>query len=139
MSSVSNSIGNAPSSNERRKNEEMMIHQKEEWSHHGWYLWKRVEKERRRLEEENRKLARTVQELQHRLDETTEGQNPLLTDFTTLANELQKMLGLEVFSVVTSDRDKSNVLSEAVSDNNVCTENRNKNIFGSFNKKKLSS
>ena len=34
----------------------MMIHQKEEWSHHGWYLWKRVEKERRRLEEENRKL-----------------------------------------------------------------------------------
>ena len=57
MSSVGNSIGNAPSSNERRKNEEMMIHQKEEWSHHGWYLWKRVEKE------ENRKLATTVQEL----------------------------------------------------------------------------
>ena len=103
------------------------------------YLWRRVEKERRWLEEENRKLARSVQELQHRLDETTEGQKPLLTDFITLANELQKMLGLEVFSTVTSDRDKSNVLtdSEAVSDNDVCTEDRNKNIFG-FNKKKLS-
>ena len=48
------------------------------------------------------------------------------------------MLGLEVFSTVTSDRDKSNVLTEAVSDN-MCTEDRNKNIFGSFNKKKLSS
>ena len=44
------------------------------------------------------------------------------------------MLGLEVFSTVTSDRDKSNVLTEAVSDNNVCTEDRNKDIFG-FNKK----
>ena len=79
----------------------------------------------------------TIQELQHRLDESTEGQKPLLTDFTTLANELQKMLGLEVFSTVTSDRDKSNVLTEPVSDNNVCTEDRNKDIFG-FNKKKLS-
>ena len=86
-----------------------MIHQKEEWSHHGWYLWKRVEKERRRLEEENRKLARIVQELQHKLDENTEGTKPVLTDFTTLANELQKMLRLEVFSTVTSDSDKSNV------------------------------
>ena len=73
---------------------------------------KRVEKERRQLEEENRKLARTVQELQYRLDETTEGQKPVLTDFTTLANELQKMLRLEVFLTVTSDRDKSNVLTE---------------------------
>ena len=78
-----------------------------------------MEKERQWLEEENRKLARTVQELQHRLEEGTEEQKPLLTDFTTLANELQKMLGLEVFSTVTSDRDKSNVLTEAVSDNNV--------------------
>ena len=33
---------------------------------------------------------------------------PILTNFTTLANELQKMLRLEVFSIVTSDRDKSN-------------------------------
>ena len=116
-----------------------MIHQKEEWSHHGWYLWKRVEKERRRLEEENRKLARSVQELQHKLDETTEGRKPVLTDFTTLANELQKMLRLEVFSTVTSDSDKSNVLTEekSVSDNDVCTEERNKDIFG-FNEKKLS-
>ena len=56
----------------------------------------------------------------------------MLADFTTLANELQKMLGLEVFSTVTSDRDKSNVLTEAVSDNNVCTEDRNKNIFAWF-------
>ena len=104
----------------------------------GSYLWKRVEKERQWLEEENRKLARTVQELHYKLDESTEGQKPLLTDFTTIANELQKMLGLEIFSTVTSDRDKSNVLSEAVSDNNVCTEDRNKNIFG-FNKKKMSS
>ena len=62
-----------------------------------------MEKERHRLEEENRKLARTVQELQHRLDESTEGQKPVLTDFTTLTNELQKMLGFEVFSTVTSD------------------------------------
>ena len=112
----------------------MMIHQKEEWSHHGWYLWKRVEKERRRLEEENRKLARNVQELQHRLDETTEGQKPVLTDFTTLANELQKMLRLEVFSTVTSDRDKSIVLVEeaSVSDNEVCTEDKNKDMFESI-------
>ena len=45
----------------------------------------RVEKERRRLEEENRKLARTVQELQHKLDETREGTKPVLTDFTALS------------------------------------------------------
>ena len=31
-------------------------------------------KGRQQLEEENRKLARTVQELQYTLDETTEGQ-----------------------------------------------------------------
>ena len=116
-----------------------MIHQKEEWSHHGWYLWKRVEKERRRLEEENRKLARTVQELQHRLDETTEERKPVLTDFTTLANELQRMLRFEVFSTVTSDSDKSNVLTEgqSVSDD-VCSEDRNKDMF-SLNEKKLSA
>ena len=109
-----------------------MIQQKEEWSHHGWYLWKRVERERRRLEEENRKLARTVQELQHRLDETREGTKPVLTDFTALANELQRMLRLEEFSTVTSDNDKSNVLTEekSVSDNEVCTEERTNNIFG---------
>ena len=47
------------------------------------------------------------------------------------------MLGLEVFSTVTSDTDKSNVLTESVSDNDMCTEDRNKNILG-FNKKKLS-
>ena len=43
----------------------------------------------------------------------------MLTNFTTLANELQKMLRLEVFSTVTSDRDKSIVLTEEkpVSDN----------------------
>ena len=98
-----------------------------------------MEKERQRLEEENRKLARIVQELQHRLDENTEEQKPLLTDFITLANNLKKILELEVFSTVTNNRDKSNVVTEAVSDNNVCTEDRNKNIFGSFNKKKLSS
>ena len=117
-----------------------MIHQKEEWTHHGWYLWKRVEKERRRLEEENRKLARTVQELQHRLDEISEGTKLVFTDFTALANELQKMLRLEGFSTVTSDNDKSNVLTEekSVSDNNVCTEERNKDIFG-LNEKKLSA
>ena len=134
MSSVGNSIGNVPSNTQKRKNEEMMIHQKEKWSHHGWYLWKRVEKERRRLEEENRKLARTVQELQHRLDETTEGQKPVLTDFTTLANELQKMLRLEVFSTVKSGGDKSNVLAEetSVSDNEVCTDDRNKDMFDSI-------
>ena len=52
------------------------------------------------MEEENRKLARTVQELQHRLDETREGTKPVLTDFTALANELHRMLRLEVFSTV---------------------------------------
>ena len=131
MSSVGNSIRNAPSNMQKRKNGEMMIHQKEEWFHHGWYLWKRAEKERRRLEEENRKLARTVQELQHRLDETIEGQKPVLTNFTILTNELQKMLRLEVFSTVTSDRDKSNVLTEetSVSDNEVCTDDRNKDSY----------
>ena len=84
---------------------------------------------RRQLEEENRKLARTVQELQHRLDETTEGQKSVLTDFTTLANhEVQKMLKLEAFSTVTSDRDKSNVLSEekSVSVNVVCMDDKYK-------------
>ena len=132
ISSIENSIGNAPSSNGGRKNEEIMMQQKEEWSHHGWYLWKRVEKERRRLEEENRKLARTVQELQHKLDETREGTKPVLTDFTALANELQRMLRLEVFSTVTSDSDKSNVLTEeiSISDNEVCTEEGDKDIFG---------
>ena len=132
ISSVENSIGNSPSSNGGRKNEEIMIQQKEEWSHHGWYLWKRVERERRRLEEENRKLARTIQELQHKLDEITEGTKPVLTDFTVLANELQRMLRLEVFSTVTSDNDKSNVLTEekSVSDNEVCTEERTNDIFG---------
>ena len=119
-----------------------MIHQKEEWSHHGWYLWKRVEKEKRRLEEENRKLARTVQELQHRLDETTEGTKPVLTDFTALANELQKMLRLEGFSTVASDsdHDKSNVLNEEklVGDNDICIEERNKDLFG-LNEKKFSA
>ena len=92
-----------------------MIHQKEEWSHHGWYFGERVEKERQQLEEENRKLARTVQGLQHRLDETTEGRKPVLIDFTTLANELQRMLRFEVFSTVTSDSDKSNVLTDGQS------------------------
>ena len=98
----------------------------------------RVEKERRRLEEEYRKLARTVQELQHRLDETTEGRKPVLTDFNTLANELQRMLRFQVFSTVTSDSDKSNVLTEgqSVSDD-VCSEDRNKDI--SLNEKKLSA
>ena len=136
--SIENRIGNAFSSNERWKNEAIRIHQKEEWSHHGWYLWKRVEKERRRLEEENRKLSRSVQELQHRLDETKEGTKPVLTDFTMLANELQKMLRLEVFSTVTSDNDKSNVLTgeQPVSNNGVCTKERNKDAF-SFNEKKL--
>ena len=83
--------------------------------------------------------GRIVQELQHKLDETTEGTKPVLTDFTTLANELQKMLRLEAFSTVTSDSDKSNVLTEekSVSDNDMCTEERNKDIFG-FNEKKLS-
>ena len=138
-SSIESRIGNAPSINERIKNEAIRIHQKEEWSHHGWYLWKRVEKERRRLEGENRKLSRSVQELQHRLDETKEGTKPVLTDFTTLANELQKMLRLEVFSTVASDNDKSNVLTEEqpVSDNGVCAEERNKDVF-CFNEKKLS-
>ena len=108
MSSVGNSIGNVAVVNERRKNEEIMIHQKEEWYHHGWYLWKRVEKERQWLEEENNLRnwqELHVQELHHRLDETTEGQKP---DFTTIANELQKMSRFEVFSTVTctSDRDK---------------------------------
>ena len=98
-------------------------------------MWKRVEKERRRLEEENRKLARTVQELQHRLDETTEGRKPVLTDFTTLTNELQRMLRFEVFSTVTSDSDKSNVLPErqSISDD-VCSKDRDKDIF-SLNEK----
>ena len=59
-----------------------------------------------------RKRTRTIQELQHRLDETREGTKPVLTDFTALANELQRMLRLEVFSTVTSDNDKSNVLTE---------------------------
>ena len=69
-----------------------------------------------------------VQELQHKVDETREG---VLTDFTALANELQRMLRLEVFSTVTSDNDKSNVLTEekSVSDNEVCTEERKKDIF----------
>ena len=46
----------------------------------------------------------------------------MLTDFTTLANEQQKMLRLELFSMVTSDNDKSNVITEEqpVSDNGVC-------------------
>ena len=85
------------------------------------------------MEEENRKLARTVQELQHSLDETTctEGTKLMLNDFTALANELQKILRLEVFSTVASDSDKLNVLTEEkpVSDNDVCTEERNKDIF----------
>ena len=139
-SSIESRVGNAPSSNERIKNEAIRIHQKEEWSHHGWYLWKRVEKERRRLEEENRKLSRSVQELQHRLYKTKEETKPVLTDFTMLASELQKMLRLEVFSTETSDNDKSNVLTEEqlpVSDNGVCTEERNKDVF-TFNEKKLS-
>ena len=53
----------------------------------------------------------------------------MLTDFTTLTNEVQKMLRLEVFTV-TSDRDKSNVLTEekSVSDNDVCTDDSNKDI-----------
>ena len=104
--------------------------------HHGWYLWKRVEQERRRLEDENRKLSRSVQDLQHRLDETKEGTKPVLTDFTSLANELQKMLRLKVFSTVTSDNDKSNVLTEKrpVSDNAVCIKERNKDLL-SFNEK----
>ena len=75
------------------------------------------------LEEENRKLARTVQELQQRLDETTctEGTKLVLNDFTALANELQKMLRLEVFSTVASDSDKSNILNEekSVSDTDI--------------------
>ena len=101
-------------------------------------MWKRVEKERRRLEDENRKLSRSIQELQHRLDETKEDTKPVLTDFTMLANELQKMLRLEVFSTETSDNDKSNVVTEEqpVSDNGVCTEERNKDVF-SFDEKKL--
>jgi len=136
ISSIENSIGNALDNNGRMNNEEIMIHQKEDWSHHGWYLWRRVEKERRRLEEENRKLTRTVQELQHRLDETREGKKPVFSDFTTLANELQKMLRLEVFSTVTIDSDKSNVLTQEKpnSDNDVCTADRKKDLFG-FNKK----
>ena len=98
-----------------------------------------MEKERRRLEEENRKLSRNVQELQHKLDETKEGTKPSFTDLTTLANELQKMLRLDVFSTETSDNDKSNVVTEEqpVSDNGMCTEERNKDLF-SFNDKKLS-
>ena len=91
-----------------------MIHQKEEWFH-DWYLWKTVKKKRRQLKEENKKFARTVQELQHRLDETTEGRKPMLTDFTTLANELQRRLRFKIFSTVTSDNDKSNVLTEGQS------------------------
>ena len=64
----------------------------------------------------------------------------MLTDFTALANELQRMLRLEVFSTVTSDNDQSNVLTEekSVSDNEVCTEERNKDLF-SLNEKKLST
>ena len=70
-------------------------------------------KERWRLKGENRKLARTVQELQHRFDGgTTQGQKSVLTNFTTLVNELQKTLRLELFSAVTSNRDKSNILIE---------------------------
>ena len=42
------------------------------------------------------------------LDEAREGEKP---DFTTLANELQKMLIFEVLSTVTIDSDKSNVLT----------------------------
>ena len=61
------------------------------------------------------------------------GQNhAVLTDFTTLANELQRMLRLVVFSTVASKAviRKSNVLTEekSVSDNDVCTEERNKDI-----------
>ena len=65
-----------------------------------------------------------------------EGRKPVLTDFTTLANELQRMLRFEVFSTVTSDSDKSNVLTEgqSVSDD-VCSEDGNKDVF---NEKKLS-
>ena len=36
----------------------------------------------------------------------------MLTNFTTLVNELQKTLRLELFSAVTSTRDKSNILIE---------------------------
>ena len=60
----------------------------------------------------------------------------MLTDFTTLANELQKMLRLEVFSTVTSDNDVL-IEEQPVSDNGVCTEERNKDV-SSFNEKKLS-
>ena len=43
------------------------------------------------LEEENRKLARSVQELQHRLDETTEGTKPVFTDFTTTTENVKTL------------------------------------------------
>ena len=71
VSSVGNSIENAPSSNEKRENEELMIH-KERMVQSWLVLVEESGKERRWLEE-NMKPARTIQELQHKLDEITEG------------------------------------------------------------------
>jgi len=111
LSSIEDSIGNS-----KIEEEDEIVLQKEDWSHHGWYLWKMVEQERRRLEEENRKLTRTVFELQQRLDENTEGKKLKVTDFNSLASELQKMMGL--FSTVVIDTTSK----EKKVDNGVCVE-----------------
>lgn len=109
ISSVKDSIGSIP-----REKEAEVILKKEDWSHHGWYLWKMVEQERRRLEEENRKLTRTIFELQQKLDDGTERKKPVMTDFTSLASEIQKMMGL--FSKVEID--------DVCVDNSDCKEDR---------------
>jgi len=114
LSSIKDSIGSTPSKIDEEEAD--MILQKEDWSHHGWYLWKMVEQERQRLEEENSKLTRTVFELQQRLDKSKEGKKPVMTDFTSLASELQKMMGL--FSTVEIDTTKT----EKIVHDDMCVE-----------------
>ena len=131
VSSIKDSTGNTPTM--MRDEEAEMILQKEDWSHHGWYLWKMVEQERRQLEEENRKLTRTVFELQRRLDENTERKKPIVTDFNSLASELQKMMTL--FSTVEIDTtNKEKIVHNEVCEDSDCKEEEEEVILHWNNK-----
>ncbi|XP_065898648.1 uncharacterized protein [Dysidea avara] len=131
VSSIKDSTGNTPTM--MRDEEAEMILQKEDWSHHGWYLWKMVEQERRQLEEENRKLTRTVFELQRRLDENTERKKPIVTDFNSLASELQKMMTL--FSTVEIDTtNKEKIVHNEVCEDSDCKKEEEEVILHWNNK-----
>ena len=58
ISSIENSIGNALDNNGRMNNEEIIIHQKEDWSHHSCMVLVKESRKRKTIEGRKQKTGK---------------------------------------------------------------------------------